>query len=901
LLNITEKMKQKNQNTNRLPRRSFFKRTALGGAGLLLVPSIQGSARYDYKNTQYLKVKRATKALAKSAWYLDLSPAQWIWYPAQRILSNTFFLFRRVLEITKPIKKATGWILGESRYLCFCNGQRVQFGPAPADPRYTEADPIDLTPHLKQGKNVLGAQVMYYGYGDGTWPAGKYGFIFHLKIEYEDGTQERLVSDDEWKVFYARCWKPGQYKRWYLRALQEEFDARLYPFNWYTTDFKENEEWLQAAITGVVADKPALATNAPDYQFNSGGYPELMELRKRMLPMPKEHNVAVVKLMEVQAVNWKTSPQTYFELLAEDAFEVGTDVPVVTEKDSGKWEVRHQKKDEGILLTFELEEQVVGWPYVRLNVPEGTVVELMVQEGHKAFKAGGDLVMNNHFNAWSRITCQAGSNYFEPFDYESLRFIQLHIYQHQGEKMEIEQIGVRRRLYPWKVTPNIKVADAKVQQVLDACINTVYNNSIETMVDGMGRERQQYSGDLGHQVHAIHSVFGAPEFYRRYLVTYSQGMTKDGFFLDTWPAYDRLNRLAQRQLDLTPWGPLLDHGIGFNFDCYYHYLYSGHFADLEEVFPRLLRFFHYLQDLVATDGLLPVEDIGVPAVWMDTDAYKKQRHKQCAFNLYTVGMLREAFVPLCQAAGEKTYIEAAEELASLLHKNTIARYWDNQKQYFINNLPWLKEEQPLMDDRSLAMACLFELAPNNNYKEMEKVLAEVPANLGRSYPPNTNWWLWALAKSKNAALIVKDFTVRWFNLKSVQQNNTMQEAWHVEPDSGSQWSHGAIAPLYVTFMNLAGIMPTLPGFETYQVFPQLGGLDTLELTYHTIKGNIEFKVEGRQGKKSLTLKTLAEANGLLVLSEKERVKLEIAEDAENGFVKYILPKGKEVRLKLQHT
>ena len=28
-------------------------------------------------------------------------------------------------------------------------------------------------------------------------------------------------------------------------------------------------------------------------------------------------------------------------------------------------------------------------------------------------------------------------------------------------------------------------------------------------------------------------------------------------------------------LGVSGWGPLLDHGVGFNFDCWHHYLYTG--------------------------------------------------------------------------------------------------------------------------------------------------------------------------------------------------------------------------------------------------------------------------------------------------------------------------------------
>ena len=86
---------------------------------------------------------------------------------------------------------------------------------------------------------------------------------------------------------------------------------------------------------------------------------------------------------------------------------------------------------------------------------------------------------------------------------------------------------------------------------------------------------------------------------RAILTTFSQGMTKDGYFLDCWPAYDRLARLMERQLDLTGWGPILDHGVGFNFDCWHHYLYTGDLDALREPYPRLLRFAQYLQAWLA--------------------------------------------------------------------------------------------------------------------------------------------------------------------------------------------------------------------------------------------------------------------------------------------------------------
>ena len=59
---------------------------------------------------------------------LDLSPAKWLWYPGDRTLPNTFVLFRRVLKLSAKPRKASGWIIGESRYQLEVNGQADSMG-----------------------------------------------------------------------------------------------------------------------------------------------------------------------------------------------------------------------------------------------------------------------------------------------------------------------------------------------------------------------------------------------------------------------------------------------------------------------------------------------------------------------------------------------------------------------------------------------------------------------------------------------------------------------------------------------------------------------------------------------------------------------------------------------------
>jgi alpha-L-rhamnosidase len=874
-------------------RRNFLKTTAVTGGSLMLAPSTPAAAGPGIPKP----ISSAALAATPRSRLPDLSPARWVWYPSGRTLQNTFVLFRRELQLSVPPRRATGWIAADSRYRLELNGQRVQWGPAPSDPRWPETDPVDLTSALKAGTNVLGATVLFYGCGDGTWPIGKPGFLFWLEIEHADGRIERIVSDDSWKTLLCRAWLPGHYKRWYLRALQEEFDARLYPQGWAVPGFRTDNNWLGAMALDGSPNQPALSAGYYEYMLDVGGGPPDAELRPRSIPLLRESFVPVARLAETYRLTWRTTPQDYFDFRTPDAFAVQRE-DCARPAGPGQWQVELDGST-GVALTFEFTEQVVGWPAFAIEAPAGTTIELLVHEAHAP---GGPPLLNTHFDSWTRFICREGRNEFETFDFESLRWLQLHIHGAKGP-LTVSEVRVRRRVFPWPNAPRIRTHEPELQRLFDASINTLNNSAQETLVDGMARERQQYSGDGGHQLHAVHLTFGEQRLVARYLTTFSQGITKDGFFLDCWPAYDRLARLIERQLDLSSWGPILDHGVGFNFDCWSHYLYTGDLGALREPFPRLVRFAQYLQGLVRTDGLLPVEDIGIPSVWIDHVAYQRQRHKRCAFNLYAAAAMQHALAPMCRAFGQTKQAEAVAQFGTQLQQAAIARFWSPERGLFINNLPWLEEEKNTRTcDRSLATAILFDQCPGGQTAIAVRSLAECPPEMGFSYPANAGWRLWALAKAGRADVIVSDLRARWAPMLSVKENNTLQEDWQARHDSGQQWSHCAVVPLCIAFHGLMGLKPIEPGFKRFELRPQLGGLNELDLTAFTVPGPIKMHGQGKQGEREVLIQSPPAGEGELVLPEGEAVALPMAPGpVPAGHRRYRLPVGATVTLRLQQV
>lgn len=770
---------------------------------------------------------------------IDLAPARWIWLPCERTLANTFVLFRRELEIESPVASARGWVAADSRYRLVVNGRRVQWGPGPCDPRSGEADPLDLAPYLERGRNVVGVEVLFYGHGERTWPFGKPGLLFALRIEEEAGRVQEVFSDGSWRVRLDRAHRPGQFKRYYLRSLQEEFDARLHPEGWSEPAFSTDDSWIAPSLVDARADGPAAAGSHEDYLTDARIDPVTAALHARTVPLLRETVRPLDRLARSGRVLWRRDPRDWFEYRIPGCFE-SVDETAAFPSGDGAFRLR-PAPGEGAFAIFELPEQMVGFPLLTVEAPAGTVIELVAQESHDRTGPGW---LDTHLFTWTRFVCREGENRFECFDYESLRFLQVHVREASGP-VALRDLGVRRRVYAWPRSPSFRCGEPAVQRVFEACFNTLVNAAEDTISGGL-RGRPQPGGDAMQLLHATRLVCGDRQLARRFLRTRPMGQTPEGWFLDDWPAFDGLNRVAQRQVGATALGPTLDHGLMLVHEAWCHHLEAGE-ADLPvALYPRFARFGEYLLGRRAKDGLLPVEGWGTPMVWID-EGFQRPRHKQCAFNLLAAAVLGRSLAPLAALAGDPAGQKRFAAEGEVLLAATVRRFWSRERGLFVGNLPWEDEEGVArLDDRSLATALLFDQCPDGRVRETVAALAEPPASLLVSRPAGAYWRLQALARFGRIDAVLRELRQRWAVMPSIAYNNTTSEDWAVRPDSADQWSQCAVGPLVVLATDIAGIRPATPGFETVEVRPQLGDLPGLEATVHTPRGPVTLRAEPQE-------------------------------------------------------
>ncbi|CAA9568753.1 MAG: GH78 / CBM67 [uncultured Thermomicrobiales bacterium] len=137
---------------------------------------------------------------------------------------------RRGFLVERPVRRARLHATARGVYEARVNGQRV--GDEVLAPGWTDyrrriqVQSFDVTDHLRQGENVLGAMLgtgWYAGYVGFTPEARIYGpaprLLLQLTVEYEDGTVETVATDGAWRA------APGPIV-WSDLLMGETFDAR---------------------------------------------------------------------------------------------------------------------------------------------------------------------------------------------------------------------------------------------------------------------------------------------------------------------------------------------------------------------------------------------------------------------------------------------------------------------------------------------------------------------------------------------------------------------------------------------------------------------------------------------------------------------------------------------------
>ncbi len=160
-------------------------------------------------------------------------------------------LVRNEIEISKNIKSARAYVTGLGGYVMYINRKRV--GDAVFTPGWThypkriQYQTYDVSNMLNKGENTLGAVLgnLWWSSGLGwrgsiIYSQGPLRFFMQLLVEFQDGTNQLFVTDENWKTHDSPILESTIYHG-------ERYDARLEEKGWDSTNF-DDSKWIPVTL-----------------------------------------------------------------------------------------------------------------------------------------------------------------------------------------------------------------------------------------------------------------------------------------------------------------------------------------------------------------------------------------------------------------------------------------------------------------------------------------------------------------------------------------------------------------------------------------------------------------------------------------------------------------------------
>ncbi|MDZ7720252.1 MAG: family 78 glycoside hydrolase catalytic domain [Balneolaceae bacterium] len=313
--------------------------------------------------------------------------AQWITTPDSTVSSP---LFRNEFSIDKEIESATAFVTGAGYYEFYLNGEKV--GDHVLDPAMTDFrkrilyETYDVTGQLNEGENAWG---LWLGNGafrlkaeEGRWtwygmnnqfgtPMG----IVQLHIQYEDGSNEIIGSNGDWKTDAS----PIIYNNVYGG---EDYDARLEQAGWNTVGF-DDSAWQSVEVVDdpdVIMDSQVMPpirvieTIEPVTQANPGSGTYLYDLEQNIpgwwrLQVEGERGTEI-KIRGAETLNNELFPKPLKE---------GDSLSTKHQYHANVW-TTYTLKGEGI-ETYEPRFFYSGFRYIEVQVDHPEAIESLNIEG----------------------------------------------------------------------------------------------------------------------------------------------------------------------------------------------------------------------------------------------------------------------------------------------------------------------------------------------------------------------------------------------------------------------------------------------------------------------------------------------------------------------------------------
>jgi len=391
--------------------------------------------------------------------------------------------------------------------------------------------------------------------------------------------------------------------------------------------------------------------------------------------------------------------------------------------------------------------------------------------------------------------------------------------------------------------------DEEINKILEVAKYTLELNTREFFIDGIKRDRWVWSGDaLQSYLMNYYSYFDNPTVTR----TIQALRGKD-------PVTAHINTIV-------------DYTFYWFISVYDYYLYTGDKKFIEQIYPKMQTMMDYCLGRRNKNGLIE----GLSGDWTFIDwAAGLSKKGEISFEQMLFARSLETMSLCADIANDKTNAADYKKLAADIKEKVFSIYWNDQKHALVHSR--VDGKQTGNVTRYANMFGIFF----NYFTEEQKLAVKQHVLLNDSIQKITTPYmrfyeleaLCAMGEQTYVLNQMKDYWGGMLNLGATsfweEYNPAKKGTEHLAMYGrkyGKSLCHAwGASPIYLLGKYYLGVSPTAPGYETYTVQPQLGGLQWMQGKVPTPNGDIELYCSTTQIK-------IKAAKGVGTLKIKSRIK-----------------------------
>ena len=648
-------------------------------------------------------------------------------------------------------------------------------------------------------------------------------FIFFAVLATNIRAQEPQAS---W------IWYPGDFELWMSSKVQVLRTERGMPYPPF---------WRMDRHTPLVSFSKTVELNADEtvefhvegtyYLTIDGKYVYDQNITTILLPKGKHHLRFLVYNPETPPAIWMKGNST----VTDKTWDVSRNTPATAKADSWIFDSPGDKPSAYRLATKPQTATSISkggqsalvdfgcetFGYFKIHGLKGTGnITAWYGESEAEAKAGRDAETWDVFRISNAIAAD-----FTSRDSRAFRYIN---FTWDGD-VSFDDISMLYEYNPLEYKGLFRCSDDEINSIWDVSAYTLHLSSREFFLDGIKRDRWIWSGDA----------------YQSYLMNYYLFFDNPLIKRTTWAL--RGNDPVETHINT-----ILDYSFYWFMGIYDYYLYTGDREFVQQIYPRMLTLMDFCLGRRNANGMVE----GLPGDWVFVDWAPISKDGELSVEQLLLCRSLETMA-LCAGImndGDKT--RQYQDMADELQKKIMNVFWDSSQKALVHSRKDGKLNTVVTKYANM-FAMTFDYLTEQQREDVKNHVLLNDKVQKITTPYMRFYELEALCRIGQQAHVLKEVKDYWGDMLRLgatsfwetydpTESGVQHYAMYGRPFGKSLCHAWGASPIYLFGKYFLGVTPTAPGYQTYLVEPDLGGLKWMKGEVPTPAGNIVVSVTEKQ-------------------------------------------------------